>query len=139
LRTFRAILRQDVGLQNTLIQFDEEFAAQRLVPVVVIAPPSQTAYLPESGAVPRSLTVRSEREPEGVCREPIFGPGNRDVVPAQPVADLSSLFRPPFRLATGSALCGDCDQSGGVTANEITRVIANIFAPAASTATGAMP
>jgi hypothetical protein len=92
-----------------------------------VAPPGSTVYLPNLEATPRTIAARSSLGHRGTCVSFDFTNDVGPVVPTEPHLDLNSLFTPPFRVIASSSTCGDCDSNGAVTANELTRVILNIF------------
>jgi hypothetical protein len=102
-------------------------SSTNLLPEVVITPPGSTVYIPDSSEPPRDVTVRSCYSSDGICNTPCgaFEPGR--MAPAIELIDLKTQFTPPFHVVPSSLVCGDCDGDGAVTANEITRVISNVF------------
>jgi len=87
-----------------------------------VGPPTTTLYLAGASTPSQPVTVRSRWRGD-YCEE---GEAVRQLVEATSAIDLSR-FTSPFSVAASSSSCGDCDGSGVVTANELTRVILNIF------------
>ena len=99
-----------------------------LAPKALLGPPGSTVYVRQANATATSITVMSFLS-NGRCEGGGFG--EEDVFPVVPLVDLNAQFTPPFRAvpsSTSSAqTCGDCNEDGAVTANEITQVISNVF------------
>jgi hypothetical protein len=81
-------------------------AEQDLFTRGTIAPPGQTVYVQMSpGPVYRDVTVRSAQHWDGVCE--VFDPARVVAAAsyAQPLLNLSTVFRPPFRLLPAAVSC----------------------------------
>ena len=100
-----------------------------IVPSALLGPPGRTLYRPDPAAAPRTITAMSQDGEDQGCFN--ISPGlTQMALPLIPVIDLNTQFTPPFRSIESSfpaQLCGDCNADGSVTANEITRVISNVF------------
>jgi hypothetical protein len=101
------------------------------LPEVVITPPGSTVYISDSSVAPPDVTVGSCRSSDGMCNTQCGSLGPGRLTPAMKLIDLQTQFTPPFRAVPSSLVCGDCDGDGAVTANEITRVISNVFGESA--------
>jgi hypothetical protein len=99
--------------------------ATKLVPEAALAPPGHTAYIPDLSSAPTTITVMSQSTPSGSCET--TGPYSNDLLPVVRLVNLDAVFTPPLSIGPSTETCGDCDGSGTVTANEITRVISNVF------------
>jgi len=94
----------------------------------VVNRPGNTVYAAETQEPPQTMTMGSLFGTDGSC---IATQTQGDFVHARVLVDLSALFVPPFRVVAESSPCGDCNADGTVSANEITRVVLNVFAAGA--------
>jgi hypothetical protein len=98
-----------------------------LVPEALVGPPGNTVYVRQPNATAVGIATMSFLT-NGICGA--FGVGLA-MFPVVPLLDLNAQFTSPFHVVPASTstpqICGDCNADGAVTANEITRVISNVF------------
>jgi len=64
------------------------------------------------------FSLPPDNEPNEGCQQTNIDPG--PVIPVVALGDLLSVFTPPFHLvAAGATCCGDCNDNGVVTVDEI--------------------
>jgi len=117
-----------------------------LVPSAPVAPPGNTLWEPDLSSVTSTFSpgsVSSFGQGCSACAGNSCVAVSGSYVPLQAVVDLNTLFTPPFHAgaaapSTAAACCGDCNQNGTVTVDEILTSVDNALtgcpAAAASTA-----